>query len=129
MTFKETENCDSEKTGEPTSWDPSVEVFVEEMRDIHSELESKDVVHFWNYIMDGSDCGYAKGGHEHILVNTNRTRRFEVTMRVTKRTAREAISYETRVIPAGAQIVVGCSRSDDTPIAKFKRVVVGERSF
>lgn len=78
-------------------------------------------------IVNDGQCGFANGGSNQYLVNTDQGRDYRVTVRTYWRQGIDQGQYDnTYTINAGARLFLGCTDSGNIPVAYYNRQVVGE---
>jgi outer membrane protein assembly factor BamB len=82
---------------------------------------------FKNVIRNEGQCGFASGGQYHMLLNTDSTARYRVTVRTAWQQGISSGSSDSiQIIEAGSKVRLGCSDSGSIPVAYYTRTVVGE---
>ncbi len=102
---------------------------IEKYNDNYKKLSDEDKrSSFRNVITYSGSCGFASGGSNQYLVNTDQYNRYRVTVRI--RWTRGIDSGEQdRIfnINAGGKTYLGCTDAGDNPITRYDRRVVGEQ--
>jgi hypothetical protein len=80
-----------------------------------------------NVIIKEGRCGFAGGGSNDYLLNTDTGRRYRVTVRTYwKQGINQGEFDDTHYSGAGGKKPLGCTDSGSIPVAYYTRLVVGE---
>ncbi|SEC93469.1 hypothetical protein SAMN04489761_4012 [Tenacibaculum sp. MAR_2009_124] len=89
--------------------------------------EEEKLLGFHNIITNSGRCGFANGGMNQYLLNTDSTNRYRVTIKTNWRSGIQSGShYRTHIIEAGSKLFLGCTDSGYIPVSYYNRFVVGE---
>ncbi|CAM1373617.1 hypothetical protein [Tenacibaculum xiamenense] len=89
--------------------------------------EEEKLLGFNNIITSSRRCGFANGGTNQYLLNTDSKNRYRVTIKTNWRSGIQSGShYRTHIIEAGSKLFLGCTDSGYIPITYYSRFVVGE---
>lgn len=97
------------------------------LKEFESLSEGTKILAFRNAIINNGRCGFASGGAEQYLVNTDSGHRYRVTVRTFWRQGVTQGQFDsTYVTEAGSRTYLGCTDSGAIPVTYYARQVVGE---
>ncbi|SIO25384.1 hypothetical protein [Halodesulfovibrio marinisediminis] len=101
---------------------------IEESRKEKEALpENERLARFDNIIHRSGWCGFANGGQVDYILNTNPRKTYNVTVNIDwRRGIENGFFTETHVVPAGGKVMLGCTQTNNIPVTKYHRRVVGE---
>ncbi len=95
--------------------------------EFESLSEEEKLLGFNTIIRSSGRCGFAGGGTNQYLLNTDSKNRYRVTVKTNWRSGIQSGShYRTHIIEAGSKLFLGCTDSGYIPVTYYSRFVVGE---
>ncbi|MEZ0576959.1 hypothetical protein [Halodesulfovibrio aestuarii] len=103
-------------------------LLIEQTRKENEALsEDERRARFDNIISKSGRCGFASSGQYDYILNTNPRKTYTVTINTDWRRGVEHGFYtDTYTAPAGGKVMLGCTQTNNIPVTKYIRKVVGE---